>query len=194
MTGTHTHDHAAFGAPDHDDGSHAHKHTHQNDADHDHRHKLTDGGVTVETDGDGDTDYSMMEAALLNHVLNADFTQIMNWDAAAALAKCKSASDYRSVCAGEKSAGTPDEQQHWALPHHDSPGGPPDKGGVVAALGRWNQTEGLKNKQAALAHLKAHARALGLPSGDDKKDSDSNSWFEPSEEEVQQIINALKGA
>ena len=36
MTGRHTHDHAAFGATDHDDGVHGHPHDHNGDADHDH--------------------------------------------------------------------------------------------------------------------------------------------------------------
>jgi hypothetical protein len=35
MTGRHSHDHAAFGHPDHDDGVHSHMHEHQGDADHD---------------------------------------------------------------------------------------------------------------------------------------------------------------
>jgi ATP-dependent Clp endopeptidase proteolytic subunit ClpP len=38
MTGTHSHDHAAFEATDHDDGVHDHTHSHQNDADHHHAH------------------------------------------------------------------------------------------------------------------------------------------------------------
>lgn len=36
MTGRHSHDHAAFGASDHDDGVHHHPHSHEADADHDH--------------------------------------------------------------------------------------------------------------------------------------------------------------
>jgi ATP-dependent protease ClpP protease subunit len=36
MTGTHSHDHGAHGASDHDDGVHEHTHTHNNDASHDH--------------------------------------------------------------------------------------------------------------------------------------------------------------
>ena len=38
MTGSHTHDHAAFEAGDHDDGVHAHPHIHKGDADHHHTH------------------------------------------------------------------------------------------------------------------------------------------------------------
>lgn len=36
MTGSHQHDHASFGAGDHDDGVHTHVHEHANDANHDH--------------------------------------------------------------------------------------------------------------------------------------------------------------
>lgn len=39
MTGTHTHDHAAYGAADHDDGVHTHTHTHNGDA----MHHVSDG-------------------------------------------------------------------------------------------------------------------------------------------------------
>lgn len=122
--------------------------------------------------------------------------EMFSWDAAAALAKCHSAGDFRKVCAGEKSAGEPDTQAHWALPHHSAPGSGPDKGGVVAALGRINQTDGLENKDAALSHLKAHASELGLPSGSNKITDPpvSNGWSEPTDEEMDSILNALKGA
>ncbi len=130
-------------------------------------------------------------------VVDGEIT-VFNWDAAAALAKCKSASDYRSICAGEKTAGDPDTQAHWALPHHTAPGAGPDKGGVVAALGRWNQTEGLKNKEAALSHLKAHASSLGLPSGDNHLHPDganadgSTNWLELDDEELNRVLELLK--
>jgi hypothetical protein len=38
LTGTHTHDHAAFGSHVHVDGMHNHEHDHYGDADHDHEH------------------------------------------------------------------------------------------------------------------------------------------------------------
>ena len=127
--------------------------------------------------------------ALMDHLLVTDFTDILNWDAAAAFAKCHSAGDFRSICAGEHTSGDPDTQAHWALPHHNSPGGPPDKGGVSAALGRANQTEQLKNKDAALSHLRAHARALGMPSGDKTSQAD----WSPTDDEVTKMIEALRG-
>lgn len=198
MTGTHTHDHGAHGAGDADDGMHSHRHTHNNDASHDPAsggHSHNDGDNVEPGHSDPQSDYDSYQAALLNHVLDERFTDILNWDAAAALKKCKSASDFRSICAGERSDGKPDTESHWALPHHDSPGGPPDKQGVIAALGRINQTDGLKNKSAALSHLKAHARALGLPSGDEK--DSIRTWADEmsfSDEEVLNIFKSLKGA
>jgi len=218
VTGMHSHNHSAFGNADHDDGIHSHSHSHNGDAVHDHSHVAHSHGhrhtgphqhahavgsesygphehehthdVFHGTDEPDSSDYTGVEARLLEHILNSNATQVLNWDAAAALAKCKSASDFRSICAGEHTKGSPDSAAHWALPHHNSPGGGPDKGGVVAALGRWNQTQDLKNKQAALSHLRGHAKTLGLPSGD--SDHDGTDIY--SEADAKQFIDALKGA
>ena len=82
------------------------------------------------------------------------------WSADAALAKCSSASDFRSVCAGERAEGEPDERQHWALPHHSSPGGPPNAGGVRAALAALGGARGgrpnITNTEEARRHLERH--------------------------------------
>jgi phage head maturation protease len=78
------------------------------------------------------------------------------WDGNAAMSSAKTAADYRAICAGERSVGDPDERQHWALPHHKSPGAPPNAAGVRAALARFSQTEGLKNAGAARSHLEGH--------------------------------------
>lgn len=80
------------------------------------------------------------------------------WDGNAAMGACHSAADFRSVCAGEKNVGQPDERQHWALPHHKSPGAAPNRAGTNNALSRLPQTEGLSNRGAAEAHLKAHQK------------------------------------
>jgi ATP-dependent protease ClpP protease subunit len=183
-TVTHTHDHGAFGHPQHDDGMHSHAHTHDGDANHDHSHPadLFSGA----DEGDTASVYGDLGMNHVSHFLIAEAT-ILNWNASAALSKCKTAADFRSVCAGEHTSGDPDTAAHWALPHHNSPGAGPDKGGVVAALGRWNQTEGLKNKAAALTHLKAHAKTLGLPSGDDHTQLETYS-----EADAALLINALK--
>lgn len=53
MTGSHTHDHAAFEAGDHDDGVHAHTHTHKGDADHHHVHTPGMLGRGDDDGGDG---------------------------------------------------------------------------------------------------------------------------------------------
>jgi HK97 family phage prohead protease len=87
------------------------------------------------------------------------------WDGNAAMSSCSSAADYRSICAGEKTAGSPDERQHWALPHHKRPGAAPNAAGVRNALSRLPQTQGLKNKQAAQAHLDAHMRVISPAGG-----------------------------
>jgi phage head maturation protease len=82
------------------------------------------------------------------------------WDGNAAMTSAKTASDYRAICAGERSVGDPDERAHWALPHHKRPGAPPNAAGVRAALARLGQTEGLKNAGAARSHLEAHMASI----------------------------------
>jgi phage head maturation protease len=82
------------------------------------------------------------------------------WDGNAAMSSAKTASDYRAICAGERSAGEPDERAHWALPHHKSPGAPPNAAGVRNALARLAQTQGLKNAGAARSHLEAHMATI----------------------------------
>lgn len=83
-----------------------------------------------------------------------------SWDGGAAMKACKTASDYRAICAGERSEGEPDERAHWALPHHKRPGSPPNAAGVRNALARLPQTEGLKNKGAAKRHLDGHMSSI----------------------------------
>jgi HK97 family phage prohead protease len=85
------------------------------------------------------------------------------WDGPAAMSDCAKsdtpASCYQSICAGRK-AGDPSKQATWALPHHKTPGAPPNAAGVRAALGRLSQTDGLTNAGAAKAHLNAHMAAI----------------------------------
>lgn len=78
-----------------------------------------------------------------------------DWDGNRAMGMCESAADYRSICAGEHTVGTPDERQHWALPHHFLGEGP-NADGVRNALSRLPQAENLSNRDAAQAHLDAH--------------------------------------
>ncbi len=81
------------------------------------------------------------------------------WDGNRAFGQCSTAADYRSICAGERSVGDPDERQHWALPHHYLDRGP-NAAGVRAALARFGQTEGLTNGPAARRHLESHMREI----------------------------------
>jgi hypothetical protein len=81
------------------------------------------------------------------------------WDGNRAMGQCSSASDYRSICAGVRSVGDPDERQHWALPHHYLGKGP-NASGVRNALSRLPQTQGLSNKSGAQSHLNGHMREV----------------------------------
>lgn len=81
------------------------------------------------------------------------------WDGNQAMGQCASAADYRSICAGEHGAGTPDERQHWALPHHYLGKGP-NADGVRQAESRLPQTQDLTNREAAQGHLDAHMREI----------------------------------
>lgn len=82
------------------------------------------------------------------------------WDGNAAMTSAKTASDYRSICAGEHTSGEPDERSHWALPHHKRPGAPPNAAGVRNALSRLPQTQNLKNRDAVRRHLEAHMASI----------------------------------
>lgn len=77
------------------------------------------------------------------------------WDGNRAMSACETASDYRSICAGEKTIGESDERQHWALPHHYLGKGP-NAAGTRNALSRLPQTQNLKSESAARSHLEGH--------------------------------------
>lgn len=89
------------------------------------------------------------------------------WDGNKAMGECSTAAEYRSICAGERTVGQPDERQHWALPHHYLGKGP-NEAGVRAALSRISQTQNLKNRAAAQGHLDAHMNVISPP-GDDAR-------------------------
>ncbi len=175
---SHAHQHAGDADHSHSHTSHSHSHDHE-DVSHRHAHE-----VGMESYGPHEHDHvhhsgtedighgsnavtgagartEMYSDTRIHGYTDADIRGA--WDAGKAWAACSSASDYRSVCAGERNAGESDQRQHWALPHHDGPGKPANPDGVSHALGRWNQTNGLKNKEAARAHLLAHQ---GSKSGD----------------------------
>jgi len=118
-------------------------------------------------------------------VHNADYDSSA-WDGNAAMSACSSASDYRSICAGEHTAGSPDERQHWALPHHSSPGAAPNRAGVNNALSRLPGTQDLANRSAAEKHLQAHAQLWS--------DSGSNHHDHPFLDYDESFLSLLKEA
>ncbi len=79
---------------------------------------------------------------------------------------------FRGVCAGRRK-GDPALQAAWALPHHYTPGGPPNEAGVAAARGRLASARGLINVTAAKAHLDAHEKAIRAAKSDTNKASSS---------------------
>lgn len=85
------------------------------------------------------------------------------WDGPAAMSKALKADSpataFKAICAGQRDGDTSLEAT-WALPHHKNPGDPPNAGGVGAAQGYFDKTQGLINKQAAQAHLDAHSAAI----------------------------------
>ena len=104
------------------------------------------------------------------------------WDGNAAMTSATTAADYRAVCAGEKTDGEPDERSHWALPHHKSPGSPANAAGVRAARARFEQTQGLKNRESARRHLfEVHS----LPS--DQASMDAADFAEAREKTIERL-------
>lgn len=89
------------------------------------------------------------------------------WDGSAAMSGCAGsdtpATCYRSICAGHRD-GDPAVQATWALPHHKTPGSPPNADAVRAALsalgGGRGGVEGLTNREEAQRHLEAHMAAI----------------------------------
>lgn len=121
-------------------------------------------------------------------IVNAD-SDTSAWDAGKAWSN-GAASDnpeafYRAICAGEKSAGDPGTQAHWALPYRYTPDSPPNEAGVRNALARLSQTEGLKNAEAAKSKLEGLMRKINP----DYKPGDTLDTQLLS----QALVNALKG-
>lgn len=85
------------------------------------------------------------------------------WSGGAAMASCTSAdspaSCFGAICAGKK-AGPTDQRGSWALPHHKSPGSPPNAAAVRNALARLPQTQGLTNRAEAERHLQNHMASI----------------------------------
>jgi HK97 family phage prohead protease len=101
------------------------------------------------------TETQFLSVAEFRETLDLKAVDNSAWDGNRAMGECSSASDYRSISAGEHNAGEPDQRQHWALPHHYLGEGP-NAAGVRAALARVSQTQDLKSEADAQAHLDAH--------------------------------------
>ncbi|HEU4864978.1 MAG TPA: HK97 family phage prohead protease [Actinomycetota bacterium] len=79
------------------------------------------------------------------------------WDGDAAMRKCSTAGDFRSIAFELSNDSDPATAAHWALPHHAAPHGPADPGGVSAALGRLGQTGStVLSKDSIRSHLTRH--------------------------------------
>lgn len=202
VTGTHSHPHPAYGYQGGDaththehahDGDASHSHSHAgpddsadaaDDGGNGDSGRSTDpvdvlcghfGWTRAQAEELPESERSLLLASI-GHVHGdvherAD-TDDSAWDGNAAMSACTSAADYRAICAGEHTEGELDQRQHWALPHHKTPGAPPNANGVRNSLSRLPATEDLKNKQAAEAHLQAHMRAVS-PGGDSRDQDDS---------------------
>jgi len=77
MTGTHSHNHAAFDSTDHDDGIHDHSHTHNGDATHGHQHVTHSHDHSTEGNhrhahADGSEHYDNSSHAHTHHVYDPD--------------------------------------------------------------------------------------------------------------------------
>ena len=101
------------------------------------------------------------------------------WDGDAALKSADTAAEFRQIAFERDNDSDPDTAAHWALPHHSSPGAPPNVRGVGAALGALNGARGesvgdLKNRDAAETHLTGHR--------DDIEAAQAKSVFDASQE------------
>lgn len=85
------------------------------------------------------------------------------WDGPAAMSACLAVADpagaFAKVCAGKR-AGDQATEAAWVLPHHAAPGDPASVKGVSAAMGRFDQVQGMTNSAEAKAHLQAHQDAI----------------------------------
>jgi len=121
-----------------------------------------------------------------------------SWDGGAAMSAAGNSSNpaaaFNSICAGKR-AGDPALAKSHALPHHKHPGSPPNRAGVNNALARLSGTQGLTNKSAAEAHLKAHQAAWG--GGSDAEDSAQEEVVGYTDDEIAafsgQFLASLKG-
>jgi phage head maturation protease len=117
-----------------------------------------------------------------------------SWDGAAAMSAATNSDDpaaaYRAICAGKRD-GDPAVQATWALPHHKSPGVPPNADGVRNALAREPQTDGI-NHDEAKSHLQAHMEAIQAANERSELDEDLAQHNTELPAPVVQVRNAAK--
>jgi hypothetical protein len=91
------------------------------------------------------------------------------WDGNAAMGRCSSAADYRSICAAFENGADLSQRQAWHLPHHANPNGPANINGVRNALARAPQTTSISaaDRAGATNHLRAHLNDYNRRQGND---------------------------
>jgi ATP-dependent protease ClpP protease subunit len=211
--GIHNHSHMHSNDAVHEHGHLSHDHGHQHDHPHVHAHEVGmesygphdhththhdvaggsgDDDTSQATDHDHDawaatgTGVGQMGDHVHGHALMNTSFDASAWDGGAAMKACTTAADFNAICAGKRD-GDPATREAHALPHHKHPGSPPNRAGVNNALARIGGTQGLTNKDAAEAHLKAHQRAWASESSDL---SDTELF---SEADAAVLANLLKG-
>jgi phage head maturation protease len=118
------------------------------------------------------------------------------WDGNAAMSRCSqsatSASCFGAICAGEHTVGDTSQRQHWALPHHQNPGAPPNAAGVRDSLSRLPQTQNLSNRDAARRHLETHLNAINAGRSADH-DAPTDDLFRAVTVDAYQLRDAIDG-
>jgi phage head maturation protease len=114
-----------------------------------------------------------------------------SWDGAAAMSAATNSDDpaaaYKAICAGRRD-GDPAVQSSWALPHHKSPGDPPNADGTRNALSRLPQTQGLTNRSEAESHLQAHMDAIQAYESRDESDKEmATTSFDDADLQVRSV-------
>lgn len=147
--------------------------------------RAADGVVTLGTPTEVEV-VAIVEAKNSEAWLKAEFDFHVNtkefddgaWDGGAAMSSASSAADFRKIAFERDNDSDPDTAAHWALPHHISPGAPPNAKGVSAALGALSGARGgapdLKNAGAARSHLEAHSNAIAAERDAGKGESGDN--------------------
>jgi ATP-dependent protease ClpP protease subunit len=171
-----------------------------------------DGDGDDDSTSEGDTDHSHWAAdgtqkksvpgkpltkdGMLIDIRNASYDS-SPWTAARAMQNAAAAdnpaSAYGAVCAGQRD-GDPKEPRAHALVHHYHADVAANREGVEAALKQIDSTPGITNKDAARAHLEAHAKAWATGPTGQAGDGPEDAWLSLTDEEATNWAAALRGA